>query len=126
MSAINNNQPQINTHMKFTAPKKGVVQPPVVYSYSLAEDLRLGENEYREMLKNMNKKRNSIIAEKNPNLKSNIIGVISYTIGLTTLCCSWRYRHSIPGLKSFCKKPSKRPPNFLVDIRRIWKNVTGT
>ena len=125
MCLINNNQPQINPHMKFTAPPKGVVQPPAVYSYSLAEELRLGENEYRQMLKTMNKSRLALIAEKHPNLKSNIMGVVTYTLGLITLCCGWRYRHSIPLLKSVCKKPKKRPPNFLVDVRRIWRNFIG-
>lgn len=124
MSTVNNNQPVINPHMKFAPVPKGVINPPVVYSYSLSNDLKLGENEYRKMLKSMDKSRLAILAEKHPNLKSNVIGVIKYTIGVIVLCCGYRYRHSIPVLKNFCKKPKKTSPKFFDEVQRIWHNIT--
>ncbi len=124
MSTVNNNQPIINPHMKFTAPPKGVVQPPIVYSYSIAEDLKQGQEEYNQIIKSMNKSQLALFKEKHPNLKSNVIGVMKYTLGVLCACCGYRYRHSIPILKSFCKKPKKTPPKFLDEVHRIWNNIT--
>lgn len=124
MSLINNNQPQINPHMKLAPQNKGVIQPPAVYSYSLAEDLKRGEIEYKQLIGSLDKKQHALFEERHPNLKSNIASIIKYTIAIATLCCGYRYRHSIPFLKSFCKKPQNTPPKFLEEIQRIWHNIT--
>ena len=114
-----NNQPTINPHMKLAPNKRGVIEPPAVYSYSLASELKHGEKEYKKMLDNMDKSKLALIAEKHPNLGHNIIGVIKYSLALATLCLGYRYRHSIPILKSICKKPQKTPPSFKIDLQRF-------
>ena len=123
MSAVTN-QPQINPHMKFNSPPKGVIEPPLVYSYSLSEELKRAEKDYVELIKNVEKSNLQAFRENHPNLKSNIIGIIKYAVGITALCCGWRYRHSIPILKSICKKPQKTPPSFVDEVRKIWHNIT--
>ena len=123
MSTINNNQ-TINPHMKLAPLKRRVIEPPAIYSYSLAEDLKASEIEHREMIKSMNKSQLAKITENYPNLKSNIWGVIKYTLGVTSICCGWRYRHSIPLITGICKKPQKTPPHFMEDVKKIWKKFS--
>lgn len=117
------NQPTINPHMKFQPLQKGVVMPPDVYRYSLHDELQLGENQYKDIIRSLNKSRMARFAENHPNLKSNIMSVFKYA---TTIMLGWmaiRYRHSIPGLKSICKAPKKTPPNFMDDLRKIWQSI---
>ena len=123
MSTINN-QPIINPHMKLAPNQRGVIQPPAVYSYSLSEELKLGEKEYKKMLDNMNKSKLAIIAEKHPNLGHNILGVIKYSLGIASVYLGYRYRHSIPILKSICRKPQKTPPSFRTDFQRFLDGFT--
>ena len=101
MSIINNNS-QINPHMKFVSAPKGVVEPPVVYSYSLGEDLRRAEQDYAQLIKSIDKRNAKRFQEGHPNLKSNILGI----------------------LKSMCKKPQKTPPSFVEEVTKIWHNIT--
>ena len=119
-----NNQTIINPHMKLAQNQKGVIQPPAVYSYSLSEELKLGEKEYKKMLDSMNKSKLEIIAENHPNLGHNILDVIKYSIGIAGLYLSYRYRHSIPILKSICRKPQKTPPSFKIDLQRFLDGFT--
>lgn len=123
VSTVNTNQPSINPHLKFTPAQKSVVNPPNVYQYSLQEELQLGENQYKQILKSLNKSRLAIIAEKHPNLKSNIISVFKYSLAIAMTWATIRYRHSIPFIKSFCKAPKKTPPSFSRDLDKIWQSI---
>lgn len=119
---INNNQ-TINPHMKLKPQVKGVVQPPLVYSYSLSEELKLGEQEYKQMIKKLNKKQMATFRENHPNLKTNILSIIGVALGIIGICCGYRYRHSIPILKSICKPPEKTPPEFIKEFSKIWTTI---
>lgn len=123
MNTVDNTQ-QINPHMKLAKPLSCAVVPPAaIYQYSLHDELLLGENQYRQILNSMNRSRLAIISEKHPNLKSNIFSVIKFTLGVATAGLALRYRHSLPVLKSMCKKPKKTPPTFLNDIEKIWQSI---
>lgn len=119
-----NNQPQINPHMKLAKTTRGVIQPPQnIYSYSLHDELVLGENQYRQILHSINKKQCAALAEKYPNLKSNILTVLKFTAAIGLAGIAFRYRQSIPLLKSICKKPKTSPPSFMSDIKKLWKTI---
>ena len=123
MSSVDNAQ-QINPHMKLAKPiSRAVVPPAAIYQYSLHDELLLGENQYRQILKSMNRSRLAIISENHPNLKSNIFSVIKFTLGIAAAGLAFRYRHSLPVLKSMCKKPQKEPPRFLNDLEKIWQSI---
>ena len=123
MSTINN-QPTLNPHMKLAPRQVAIIQPPAVYSYSLTEEMKQEEKEYKKMLDSINKNRMMSFSEKHPNLKNNIIGVLKYTIAFASICLGYRYRHSIPILKSICKKPEKTPPKFREELQRVWDIIT--
>ncbi len=118
------NQPPINPHLKLAKAAQVVIQPPQnIYSYSLHDDLLLGENQYRQILHSINKKQRAVFAEKHPNLKSNILTVLKFTAVVGFAGMVFRYRQSIPLLKSVCKKPKTSPPSFIADIKKLWKTI---
>lgn len=118
-----NNQPQINPHMKFTPSPTGVIHTPPIYQYSIQEEVRSGENQYRQLLFSLNRSRIAQISEKHPNLKSNILSVFRFTLAVAISGLMVRYRHSIPVLKNMCKKPKKIPPTFISDLEKIWQSI---
>ena len=120
-----NNQATINPHMKFEPIKKGVIVPPNVYQYSSHDELQLGENQYKEIVKSLNRSRMARFAENHPNLKSNIMSVFKYAAAIMLGWGAIRYRHSIPWLKSICRTPKKTPPNFMNDLRKIWQSIVN-
>lgn len=117
------NMPQINPHMKFTPPKIGVVAPSAVYTYSLQDELQLGDNQYKQILGSMKRRSLANIAEKHPNLKTNIFSVVKLAMLVLAGWMGVRYRHSIPVLKDICKLPKKTPPNFKQDMEKIWQSI---
>ncbi len=123
MTKVNDNQPVINPQMKFAPRKSGVVHVPPVYKYSLYDELKLGEKQYKSIAGSIKRRHMAAIAEKHPNLKSNIYSVIK--LGGLVLCgyLGVRYRHSLPLLRGICKTPKKTPPDFKTDMHKIWKSI---
>lgn len=124
MTTINNQQQIINPHMKFTPSPTGVIHtPPAIYQYSLQEEVRTGETQYRQILRSLNRNRLARISEKHPNLKSNILSVFRFTLAVTIGGLAIRYRHSLPLLKNICQKSKKTPPSFFNDLEKIWQSI---
>lgn len=119
-----NEQPQINPHMKLAKlPKDVITPPPAIYSYSLQDELCIGDKHYRQLLRSLNRSRLARISEKHPNLKSNILSVFRFALTIIAGGLAFRYRHSLPLLKSICKKPKAKPPKLLNDLEKIWQSI---
>ena len=124
MNSINNQQPIINPHIKFTPSTIGVIQtPPEIYRYSIQEEVRTGESQYRQILHSLNRSQLARISEKHQNLKSNIQSILKYTLAIAIGGLAFRYRHTIPILKKMCKKPKNTPPSFFNDLEKIWQSI---
>lgn len=123
MVDINQQVTTLNPSMKFTPPKKGVVPSNPVYQYSLNEELKVGEDKYRELTRTLSKRQKLTFEEKHPNFKRVIKDILLVGLGVFTAGALWRYRHSIAGLKNLFKNPKKTPPSFKADVKKIFASI---
>lgn len=74
---MQNSLNSVNPNMKFTPDSNTVVNPPKrVYKYSMYDELKLGEDKYKEIITALNKPSPSAQKERTQNILKNLLGIV--------------------------------------------------